>query len=502
MKKENPARALLLAVTLAACSSAPTVDPRLPLPGVLDEYPWADRSPFASGLAPGEAETISRLPGAPVYHADLVLSDDVLLLEGREEVYYTNRETETLTEIYFHLFPDFLGGSTTVSGVRLNGHAVEPQPAPELGLLRVTMDPPLAPGEPAVVGIDFSVRIPEGEGFGYGLLAFSDDVLSLSHILPMAAVYDEEGWAIEPPAPHGDLVFSDAAFFLVRISAPEALALAAAGAEIERRAENGRQQVTYAAGPARDFFLAASDRFVAQAEAAGDVTVRTYAFPEFGEASLRALEIAEDALRIFEPMLGDYPYSELDIVTTDMDALGMEHPGVFALALPLFDPLDTTYPPVYLEATLVHELAHQWFFNLVGNDPLDEPWLDEALAQFATLVYFEQAYGPSGAEGFRQSLQERWQRVGGAAIPIGLPATSYTSREYGAIVYGRGPLFVEELRRRMGQPAFESFLHNFVRSNRWGIATTQGFRSLAEDDCECDLGALFGEWVYTQESDQ
>ena len=110
MKKENPARALLLAVTLAACSSAPTVDPRLPPPGVLDEYPWPDRSPFASGLAPGEAETINSLPGAPVYHADLVLSDDVLLLEGREEVYYANRETVTLTEIYFHLFPDFLGG--------------------------------------------------------------------------------------------------------------------------------------------------------------------------------------------------------------------------------------------------------------------------------------------------------------------------------------------------------------------------------------------------------
>jgi hypothetical protein len=498
MTKEAAARAFLLAVTLTACSSTPTPDARVPPPGVLEEYPWTDRSPFASGLAPGESDSLNGLPGATIYHADLSISADRLHLEGREEVYYTNRETEPLAEIYFHLFPDLLGGSTSVSAVRLNGQPVGAEPDGALGLLRVAMDSPLAPGDAAVVALDFSVTVPAGGGTGYGLLAFSDDILSLSHILPMAAVYDEAGWEIEPQAPYGDLVFSDASYFIVRVSAPQSLTLAATGTEIERLAEGEHQQVTYAAGPARDFFLAGSDRFVAQSRTESNITLRSYAFPEFGDASLHALEVAADAMPIFERMFGDYPYSELDLVTTDMGALGMEYPGAFALALPLFDPNDTTYPPVYLESTAVHELAHQWFFNLVGNDPLREPWLDEAMAQFATLLYFEEVYGPSGAEGFRQSLEQRWQRVGDAPIPIGLPAPLYTSQEYGAIVYGRGPLFLDALRQDMGPSVFGRFLHDYVESHRWGIATTQDFRALAQDECGCDLGSLFGEWVYPE----
>jgi aminopeptidase N len=254
--------------------------------------------------------------------------------------------------------------------------------------------------------------------------------------------------------------------------------------------------VTYAAGPARDFFLAASERFTVQSQAADDVMIRSYTLPEFEEASPTALAHAANALAIFEKMLGEFPYTELDIVSTGLQALGMEYPGAFALALSLYDPQNTRYGPVVLEATIVHELAHQWFFNLVGNDTLREPWLDEALAQFATLAYFEEAYGPSGAEGFREALQERWQRVGEAEIPIGMPVGSYTPQEYGAIVYGRGPLFLEELREEMGRATFGEFLRDYVQSNRWQIVTTAGFRSLAEDHCRCDLGLLFAGWIY------
>jgi len=491
MNKGNPALAIL--VVLAACTPGSTPDPGLASSGIFESYSWPDRSPFASGLASGEAATLEELPGATVYRTDLTLSDDTLRVEGHEEIFYTNRETAPLSEVCIRLYPELLGIPMAVSGVRLNGAEVAHSSEP--GVLWVRLDPPLEPGTTAVVGMDFSLTVPTGETAGYGLLRLSDDILSLSFVLPMVAVFNEEGWALEPPAPHGDLVFSDASFFLVRVSAPEALTLVASGTEIERGADGERQEVTFAAGPARDFFLAASRRFVEHTETVGDVAVHSYTVPEFSETSLRAVEIAGNALGILEPMLGDYPYNELDIVTTDLDALGMEYPGIFAIALPLFEPESSLYPPVYLEATLVHELAHQWFFNLVGNDPAQEPWLDEALAQFATLSYFEQAYGLPGREGFLQSLHDRWQRVGGAPIPVGMPATAYTLQEYGAIVYGRGPLFVDELRRSLGVPAFESFLQDYVRSNRWGIATTQEFQALAEDHCGCSLAVLFEDWI-------
>ena len=69
-------------------------------------------------------------------------------------------------------------------------------------------------------------------------------------------------------------------------------------------------------------------------------------------------------------------------------------------------------------------------------------------------------------------------------------------REYGAIVYGRGPLFLATLADRMGQESFDGFLRDYYQTHKWGIGTGEAFKRLAEQHCQCDLTALFEEWVY------
>jgi aminopeptidase N len=144
---------------------------------------------------------------------------------------------------------------------------------------------------------------------------------------------------------------------------------------------------------------------------------------------------------------------------------------------------------------VAHEVAHQWFYGVAGNDQQGEPWLDEALAQYSTLLYYDDLYGAAATSGFRSSLHERWHRVKDAPIPVGLPVGDYTSKEYGAIVYGRGPLFLEALADVMGQDVFEGFLHDYYQTHAWGVATALGFQEQAEEWCGCDLDALFDEWV-------
>jgi len=150
---------------------------------------------------------------------------------------------------------------------------------------------------------------------------------------------------------------------------------------------------------------------------------------------------------------------------------------------------------VILEAAVAHEVAHQWIYNVVGNDQVDEPWLDEALAQYLTMLYYADVYGEEGARAFRSALMGRWDRVDRADIPIGMPTGSYEGAEYAAIVYGRGPLFVETLAEKMGQEKFEQFLRGYYAVHKWGIATRDSFQQLAEAACECDLAPLFEAWV-------
>jgi len=73
---------------------------------------------------------------------------------------------------------------------------------------------------------------------------------------------------------------------------------------------------------------------------------------------------------------------------------------------------------------------------------------------------------------------------------------AYADKEYGAIVYGRGPLFVTALAEEMGQQKFDEFLRDYYESHKWGIGTGDAFKQLAERHCQCDLTASFEEWVY------
>ncbi len=186
-------------------------------------------------------------------------------------------------------------------------------------------------------------------------------------------------------------------------------------------------------------------------------------------------------------------------MTTTTFALGIEYPGIVALLVDLYDvdgSLGGTPNTILLESVVAHEVAHQWFYNMVGNDQVDDPWLDEALAQFLTVIYYSDVYGPTGSQGFRNSLQRRWSRIDSAQIPIGRPVRDYSPEAYSAIIYGRGPLFIEALSQEMGAENFAAFLRRYYQTYQWQIATGEDFKALAEAECGCDLTPLFEQWVY------
>ena len=72
----------------------------------------------------------------------------------------------------------------------------------------------------------------------------------------------------------------------------------------------------------------------------------------------------------------------------------------------------------------------------------------------------------------------------------------YEGAEYGAIVYGRGPLFFIALKDVMGAENYDRFLMDYTETFSWDIATPEALQALAEKHCACDLDSIFNEWVY------
>jgi hypothetical protein len=463
------------------------------------QTPWGDRSLFKNGLVKSEQHVLNDLSGASVYHIEFTIADNLYEITGTEEVQYTNTEEVELNEVEFRLFPNILGGEMSISNLTVDGLSIEPEFELENSLMIVRMPAPIEIGQSIVLKMDYLVTVPQSVELNYGVLAYFDDVLALAHAYPMIAVYDDEGWNAEIPPQDGDVTYADTSFYLVRIHAPKKLTLVTSGTRISLDEDGQAQVMTVANGPARDFYLAASPNYEESSQTFGETTIRSYAPKESKKGAEFVINAASKAIEVYSKRYAPYPYTELDFVNTPNLALGIEYPGAIAITSRIYD-VDNDYngvpASIYMESTVAHEVGHQWFYGLVGDDQLDDPWLDESLTQFVTLQYYIDQYGSGGGEGFRSSLEGRWDRVNKADIPIGLPVAGYQGAEYGAIVYGRGPLFFVALRDEMGTDAFDAFIKDYTEMLSWGIATPEYLQSLAETHCACQLDALFDEWVY------
>lgn len=453
------------------------------------ELPWAARAPFAAELAPSSCAALEQLSGAPVYHLELTLSDDWRSLAGEAEIRYTNTTPDALEELVLRLNPNALGSVMTVSELTVAGWAMPWTLEQQDTALRVTLPWTLKPGAALTLRLAYELAIGSDPRLGYGRFGRYPDVVSLPDAYPVLSVYRDGAWLEAYPVSQGDPLVAEAGFYLARLTLAADQELVASGRVLSREVEGARQRVTVAAGPVRDLYLAVSRGYEQRSLAAGEVVLHSYAPARLGPQAEAGLELAAAALKFFSAQFAPYPYRELEFVPVPVVAGGIEYPGVINLANGIYRD-DETFATV-----VVHEVAHQWAFNLVGNDQLREPWLDEALAQYLTLRYLE-ASGPSArALGYLNHWRGLWNAAPDREQPIGLPVAAYQGGAYSGIVYGKGLFFFRELERALGREAMDELLRAYFGGYAWQLVGREDLEALAEKTCGCQLGPLFERWV-------
>lgn len=498
MKKLLPALLMIGMMTalVAGCrvaSANPTANGAQP-----DEENSLDS--YRQGLTAVEQDAVERFQTATRYELTLSMAEPFAQIEGQEQVTYWNNEDIALNEIYLRMFPNNSGEVMVVNDLQLDG--VESAFSVEYNnsALRVDLPTALQPGESVTLNLDYTIAVPTDFGGNYGLFSYIDGILALDQVYAIIPVYDDEGWNVEIPALNGDMIYSDPAFFTVTLITSPDVVIATSGVKIDEQVKDEVMTQTIVAGPVRDFYIAASTRYAQMSEQVGETLVTSYYPEEYGEGGQFVLEVGVNALKTFNERFGPYPYTELDLVGTPMQAGGMEYSGIVAMGVQFYDP-EVVYAglPAFtmLETATAHEVAHQWFFNMVMSDQIDEPWIDEGMAQYLTALYFEDNYGSSAARSIRENWYYRWNKVKSKAMAIGLPVRDYNETEYGAIIYGRAPLFIQALREKMGDADFFDFMHALFAQYEWGILTTEEYRALAEQFCNCDLQQEFATWVYS-----
>lgn len=414
---------------------------------------WLDRSVFISNLVPSVRDVLSERPDRTVYHIIVDIADDLRSISLKEELLYTNHENSPLDKVILRMYPPLFGAEVVFKEFHMNSAAIEPSISHLDSVLEFNLDELLTVGESLVISTEMDIFMPDDPSRNYQMFGVVADLLTLAHFYPMAAVFDETGWHTEIPPAYGDVIYADASYFIVQVDTLEGTQVISSGNTIEKVVKDGRQTVTIAGGPMRDFYLAVGSNLVANSEQVGDTLVTSYAPSSQNEGSLAALDTASSAITIFDGEIGPYSYSEFDILATCTTALGVEYPGMTAINQSLYLPvqgIDGTPNSIYLESTIAHEVGHQWFYSAVGNDQVNNPWMDEALTQYITGLYYTVRYGSQISSNYQSSWNSRWTRVKREQVPIGLPVSSYDLDYYGPIVYGRGPLFFKALKEKSG----------------------------------------------------
>jgi len=202
---------------------------------------------------------------------------------------------------------------------------------------------------------------------------------------------------------------------------------------------------TYRAVNVRDLVLSAATDFRTRSATVGDTVVRVITRPGAPAATL--LAAAKTALARLEARLGPYPWPVLRIVQSS-GGYGMEGPGI------VWIPVNA--PSANLSYLVTHEIAHQWFYGLVGNDQAREPFADEAVTDMVARYVL----------GLR-----RGSRC--TAAPLDRSIYRYSETCYYETIYIRGGNLLDDARRRMGTATYFAALRRYLADHRWGIVHTR-----------------------------
>lgn len=444
---------------------------------------WDDPTPYQAGLLDSQQDALALLATAPVYHIEITFSDDLRQLDGRQQIRYVNTAETTLTNLVFHLYPNLSHESLAVYDVEVDGRPVVPQLLNQARHVQINLPHPLPPGQAAIIEMAFEWRSQPAS-------ALPAEITHLAQFHPVLALYRaERGWDMTLPTQN--LPFATApSFYHVRVNAPANQQIVSAGLITGRElAGNGpllRQAVTIAAGPVHTFYLAISHRFQAVVSGtAGETHLNSYAFTpaQLANAQL-ALTLAQTAVAQYNQLFGPYPYTELDIINLPNLAhayQGTAYPGVMVLE---HDPF--LYHPDGREQMIYFQVASQWFVPPAAASQLQNPWLADGLAAYAS----HYAYGDDRTA--VNNLSQRWQsRAQSGYRSLYLPAAVHNSLGYYNLTQGQAPLFFATLAEVFGPQTFTTYLADYVQTYRWGGADAIAFRELLTARCQCDLTPLW-----------
>lgn len=401
-----------------------------------------------------------------------------------ETIRYANVTGQSLSSLVLAVEPNLQPNCFSLNalgqdGVTITNYTLDGQ------RLIVYPPQPVQPGAATMLTLNYNLTLPPKHyeaTFGY--LGYQ---INLTDWYPFVVPYSG-GWLLHDPWSFGEHLVYDAADFEVNLKVNDSSVVVAASAPPESNGDWTR----YRLSGARTFVLSASDRFKVAESAVGSAAIRSYYFAGDEDAGQAVVWMATQSLGLYGVKYAPYPYPSLSVVETDVPD-GQEYDGLAFLASKFYSEYNGTAKS-NLFTIGTHEIAHQWWFGLVGSDQAVEPWLDEAMSVYSERIFYEYNYPRYG--------DWWWNFRVNYFSPTGWVDSSIydhaTFRSYTNAVYLNGANFLDDLRSRIGDEAFFAFLQDYAARFARGRATTYDFFAVLRQHTRADFSDIMQTYFQRQ----
>lgn len=487
------------------------------------------------------------------YSIQVQLDDILNSIDGYEKIVYTNNSPDTLRFIWFHLWPNAYKNDRTAFSEQLlrNGRtdfyfsndekrgyisnlsfkvndvkADTQQHEQYIDVVKVKLPEPLLPGQTDTITTPFHVKLPYNISRG-GHVGQS---YQATQWYPKPAVYDRKGWHETPYLDQGEY-FSEFGNYDVQITLPENYLVAASGALLDKdelgkllnitsisptlqsnftyyqaraakqnslspiakellvpRSKSTNKTLHYHLTNAHDFAWFASKQYVVEHDTvqleSKAVDVFSFYPPWNYEGWKQSIKFAKSGLKFYDKHLGSYPYSTATVVSgpEEIGSGGMEYPSITLIS--------TKSGGKELDATITHELGHNWFYGALASNERNHPWMDEGMNTFYENEHINKKYKSSGETNLETSVIQNLENIH-KDQPIDLTSEAFTEANYGLFVYVKTSVWMDKLRQQLGNDLFEKSMKSYYVQWQFKHPYPEDFRQTITAESHQNIDSLY-----------
>jgi hypothetical protein len=484
------------------------------------------------------------------YSIAVSLNDKDQSLKGNLSIEYINHSPDTLSFIYFHLWPNAYKNENTALAKQLvadrenrkklnnaqrgfidslaftiDGQVATIQTDPDnIDVVKLFLPSPLLPKQTTQIATPFFVKLPSY----FSRSGYDDQQYMVCQWYPKPAVYDRKGWHAFPYLDQGEF-YSEFGNFQVSITVPSAYIVAATGSlqtedELNRyktigaqnlKNKNGKifykplseptKTLQYFAENVHDFAWFADRDFIIQYDtlklSSGNIVdVFSYHQPNGNVEWSNSIGFIEDAVNRYSEWIGEYPYPTVAAVEgpKNLSSGGMEYPMITLITSP-------DAKKEGLDAVITHEVGHNWFYGILASNEREHPWMDEGLNTYFQFRYEAEKYRSNSV--FGSSLPYEVKKLSAddflsrimyslntlpAKAPIQTHSTGFPNKdEYGIVVYLKTAIWMSIVESSIGRENLINGFKEYFKEWKFKHPYPEDFKASMEKGSQYKLDDLF-----------